>query len=435
MNLHFPKLIYLLCFLTALGAKAQNTLTLETAVKRALATHLGIKTQAISVEQAKNNVTRGNAGMLPNVNFVAGLTPSISYTDQKLSTGAEISRVNPANNINAGVQLSWTLYDGRRMTIAFDRLGAQRDVAMLNLQVRAEGIVTETMKAFYNIVRQQQTYTILQNQMSLYVERVRLAESRLDVGKGNGLDVLQAKSDLQTQKTALLRQANAIELAKQTLYQTIEEGRGSADFERITDTLFVNLSDTLSRPYDATRNINVRLANQQIRVSDYLYEEVKTLKKPRLTLNSAFNLNRADNAAGIILLNQNAGLNAGLSLTMPIYDGNNINRQITNANLDRSAASEQMEETKLIVENNVRYWTLSKNAAIHIVKSEDENVALAQQSIEIAMERFRLGRANVLELRQIQKSYEDVLLRRIAALYEAKIAEIELQRWRGELTK
>ena len=60
---------------------------------------------------------------------------------------------------------------------------------------------------------------------------------------------------------------------------------------------------------------------------------------------------------------------------------------------------------------------------------------IARQSISIAMERFRLSRSTILELKQIQQTYDNALVRAIAAKFEAKAAEIEMMRISGGLVQ
>ena len=52
------------------------------------------------------------------MNLVANENFTLSAFQQKLANGTEFREAGaPFNNANAGVQLSWTLFDGRRMQI------------------------------------------------------------------------------------------------------------------------------------------------------------------------------------------------------------------------------------------------------------------------------------------------------------------------------
>ncbi len=79
-------------------------------------------------------------------------------------------------------------------------------------------------------------------------------------------------------------------------------------------------------------------------------------------------------------------------------------------------------------------WRSYQNT-IEILKLEEENIAVAKENATIALERFRLGTSNTIELMLAQKSYEDALTRLVSARYDAKLSEIELLRLQGTLIK
>jgi outer membrane protein TolC len=64
---------------------------------------------------------------------------------------------------------------------------------------------------------------------------------------------------------------------------------------------------------------------------------------------------------------------------------------------------------------------------------EEENIQLAKENVAIALERFRQGVSTNLELREAQISLQDAYNRLIAARYNTKLSEIELQRLKGDI--
>jgi outer membrane protein TolC len=196
-----------------------------------------------------------------------------------------------------------------------------------------------------------------------------------------------------------------------------------------------NQSITVSKE-DVFKNNRAFALNQlQTGILMLSKKETEALLKPRVTFNAAYNFGRTDNQAGLILLNQNNGLNAGVSAIYPLYDGGNIKRQVENIKIE-------IESNKLIIKQlendlwaNVQFAQNSYQNATEVLKGETEIQTLAQQSLEIAMERYKLGRSTILELKQLQKLYEDSLVRTIIARYDAKFAAIELLRLSGQLLR
>ena len=415
---------------------AQNPiLTLDEAIQKALAQNLGIRVGQNDIQIAKNNAVKGNAGFLPNINLVASETPSFGYLNQKLSSGSEINRTNLTNNVTAGIQLAWVLYDGKRMYLELDRLRELQGIGEINLRIRSEQIVYDVMRAYFNIVRNQELYNSLAEQMNLYEERFRISQTRLEVGKGNQLDVYQAQTDLNVQKTNLLRQQQAIQTAKLQLNQAISNAPNI--IYEVRDTLLIDKTyDFKTLSDDAvSKNLSVALLNKQTGIAMLVEKQIEALRKPRIVFNSAFNLGRQDNTAGLFLVNQNTGLNAGITLSYPLYDGGNIKRQTENAKIEIESNNWRMQQLQVDLVNTLNIAYQNYQNALEILRGEAENARVARLSIEIAMERYRLSRSTVLELAQIQQGYENAIFRSVAAKYEAKLAEIDLMRISGMLIR
>ncbi len=425
----------LLFFLLHNSLLAQTVLTLDEAINRALSQNLGIKVLQNDVKILSNNAVKANAGFSPNVNLTASETPSLGYLNQKLSNGSEINRTNISNNLNGNIQLSWLLYDGKRMFLELDRLKELQGAGEISLRIRSEQLIYDVMRAYFNIVRQQELAKSLEEQLTLFDERLRLASTRLEVGKGNQLDVLQAQSDLSVQKTQLLRQKQAIDMAKLQLNQLMTNG---------ASLLFsVNDSLKIGKPMDyntlkdnlLNKNLNIALLKRQLGISTILEKQAETLNKPRVALNSGFTLGRQDNTAGLFLVNQNTGLNAGVTLTYPIFDGGNIKRQVANAKIEIESSKLRSEQLQVDLLNSLNMAYQNALNAAEILRGEETNKSIAQQSISIAMERYRLSRSTILELALIQQSYENAIFRSITAKFEAKMAEIDLLRLSGALIR
>jgi outer membrane protein len=428
-----------LCFIFSLKTTFAQTsaLTLDEAIARALQQNFGVKVLQNDVQIATNNAVKGNAGFLPTINLNVAETPSLGLTYQSFAGGtrADVNATNITNNFNANVQLQWTLYDGRRMFLELDRLKELKGLSEITVKIRSELIIADVMRAYYNVIRQQELYKGIQEQMDLFEERLRIAQTRLEVGKGNQLDVLQAQSDLNVQKTQLTRQKQAIGLAKMTLNQAMTSDL-NFDYN-------INDSFRLSNDFDLKNLINtsfqqnlaVSLLKKQEGILMLTKQEIESLKKPRLTFNSALNFNRNDNTAGLFLVNQNSGLNAGLALTYPLYEGGNIKRQAENAKIGIVSLQVQQKQLEFELSSGLTIAYQNFKNAVEILRGEEENMQIARQSIAIAMERFRLSRSTILELKQIQQTYDNALVRAIAAKFEAKAAEIELMRISGGLIK
>src|SRR6187551_2753122 len=113
-------LLFFFCF--TIG-NAQEVLTLENAVKIALENNYEIKIADNNLKINKTNVAIGNAGMLPSLSAVATDNNSILNTSQTRSDGNTVNLKNAkTTNLNYGVALDWTIFDGMKMFAKYDQL-------------------------------------------------------------------------------------------------------------------------------------------------------------------------------------------------------------------------------------------------------------------------------------------------------------------------
>ncbi len=212
-------IFFLFCFSPLQSLWAQPTiLTADEAVKLALEANFDIRLSRADAEIAHLNNTKGNAGMLPTVNLVANENFTLSAFQQQLANGTEfVAAGAPFNNANAGVQMSWTLFDGRRMHIAKNRLAQLESLGQFNLVSTIQTTVANVLFAYYDIVRSKLQERALSEVIVLNEERLRIAEARLAAGFAAQTDALQARIDLTQRRSDLLVQQTTTVAAKNTL--------------------------------------------------------------------------------------------------------------------------------------------------------------------------------------------------------------------------
>jgi outer membrane protein TolC len=409
-------------------------LTPDEAVRIALENNYDIRLSQADAEIAKLNNIKANAGMLPAVNFVANETFTLSSFQQKLANGNEFEEAGaPFNNFNTGVQLSWTLFDGRRMFIAKKRLEELEALGQLNLQNQVQQTTAAVLQAYYEIVRTRLNERALAEVIVLNEERLRIAEARLAAGFAAQTDALQARIDLNQRRTDLLNQQIQTAGAKRELNRLlVRPPETPFDVDETLVNTYVPNRDTLLQRMLA-QNPSLLSLKKNADVAALIVDENRTLSKPRITGTSQLNLQRTDNGAGFLLNNTQAGLSVGAGLVIPIYTGGNIKRQVEVARVHAEQANYVLEAQRLAIEADLDNQLAFFNANQQVLSLEEENVENARQSLNISTERFRLGQTNALEVQTAQNTLEQALGRRNIIQYNLKAAEIQLRLLAGEL--
>ncbi len=431
----FSALIFLVCYTHFQSLQAQApVLSAADAVKIALESNYDIRLSRADADIARLNDTKGNAGMLPTVNFVANENITLSAFQQQLANGSEFVASGAFfNNANAGVQLSWTLFDGHRMQLIKSRLEQNAALGQLNLQSMVQTTAANVLLAYYEIVRGKMQERALAEVIVLNEERLRIAEARLTAGFAAQTDALQARIDLNQRRSDLLLQQNATATAKRSLNRLLVRAPETA-FE-VDETLDNTYSPNKTALTEQVLAQNPTLISFQksAEIAAILVDETRTLGKARLTGISQLNALRSDNGAGFALNNTQAGITVGASFVAPLYSGGNVKRQVQTAQVAAEQAKLRVENQRAIIETELENQLSSLQVQQQILGMEDENVRAARENLSVSTARFRVGTTNGLEPQTAQNSLEQVLIRRNMALYNLKVAELRIRLLAGDL--
>lgn len=434
------RLILLVLLLPAFVWGQDSLLTVEQAIGTALKNNFDIL-------MARNDSTSYSidrsyvyAAFLPRLNATASKVWNINAQKQELSNGVKRDTSGiKSNNLQASINLNWTLFDGLRMFATRDRIIQTDSLGSLVVKNQVINTVGDVVTTYYNIVRSKLQLKAIDEQISINEERVKLADKKYAVGLGAKPELLQAKVDLNAQKAARLRQLTLIQQLKEQLNQKMAVAT-SARYEVVdsipinTGLIFGDLQSDL-----VNTNPSLLIARKNIDIARLSVKETRAAFFPTLSFNSAYNLNRLENKAVINsftpLFNLNKGFNYGFSLSVPIFNNFNTRRLVEQANLtvkyQELFLQNQISQVDLQLSNAFKDYELEKQS----LSLEEENIKLARENVNIALERFRQGVSTYLELREAQISLEQALDRLISARYNTKVAEIMLLRIKGELVK
>lgn len=431
--------ILLLLLLAPLLTRAQPVLTLEQAIRTALENNYQIKIAQSQVQLAENDNRYRNAGFLPIIagnaqkNFNHNSQFQAFFPDVNGNTRPDIRLSGvPSNNSTAGVNAVWTIFDGFGMFIARDRLAELVKSGEANAQVTVETTVANVSAAYYDVIRQQERVNALRDALdSISAERVRLARDRFEVGQGAKVDYLSAQVDYNTDKAALITQEQALQNAKIALNALLVRDR-TTDFV-VADTITYRRDINLEALREQARRQNPALLaaalNRRIAALDV--EAQKAALYPVVDVLGGYNYSANNNLAPAGFgprQSRNGSLTYGLRATIPILNGFNQRRLIQNAKINQIITEQQEADLLVQIDAALEQTFVNYRNSLRLVDVETQNLSIARQNVDIALERYRIGVATPLELREAQRNAVAVETRLIEAEFNTKVAEIELMR-------
>lgn len=428
------RLSFLVIFINFRG-EAQEVLTLDNAIGEALKSNYGIKIAESQTALAANNIYRGAAGFGPIVDWNTNLGTNLNQVNQKFFDGRSINRLGYVVAPGTNLSLTWTLYNGGRMQIVFDRLVSQGQQSLLQQKLIVQNTVSGVMQAYFDMLRLEKSVEYLNAIITYYEETLKITDERWQIGRGSKLDYLQSKTDLTTQMAELTLTQNSFENAKVNLNILLGSSPTRSflteDLEK-SDAIY-DLADLLAKAKSDNREM--LLINKAAEINLLDQKEADSFRKPRLTFNSGFGYTFNRNNAGFLLLNQNLGLSAGLTATWNIFNGHQTQRNIQATKISAELIKQQKDDIINRISGEITAQYKQFETDKKLLALEEENKTLAEETLQISLEKFRLGASTILELNEAQRRFDQSLNRLVNAEYNVRISELELLRLSGSLVE
>ena len=172
--------IIITAFIIAQGITtlAQDTLKLNDAIALALKNNYSISMAEQNSKITAINNSMGNAGMLPKVDLTGTRSIAINNSHAEYFSGSIRDVKDAKTNVqNAGVQLSWTVFDGLNMFIQRDKLDELQQLSNIQLRGVVENMVAQVSRAYFNIVVQQKLLGIYHEALRISTQTKRICQS------------------------------------------------------------------------------------------------------------------------------------------------------------------------------------------------------------------------------------------------------------------
>jgi len=414
---------------------AQNKLSLKEAVTIAIQNSYDIKLVENSLSIAQNNNNYGVAGGLPTVTANGtnnNTLTTINQTFPDASRNTTRSGVD-GSTLNGGLSATMILFNGYRIAATKERLASIQKQTEAALQVQMLNTSSTVMQQYYNVIRQAAFLKTIEKSIEASEQRVEIVKTRQEIGVANQADLLQSSLDLNALLQAKQNQLLVIDQVQADLYNSMVVPANSNYI--FTDSIQVDqkmiLSDVESK---MKAHPLLQSAQQLINVNQFLEKETKALTYPTLRANTGFNYNSNKSAAGFILLNESYGPFLGFNLSIPIYAGSTSKRAYKNAQINTVSAKIQYDNTAQDLATELFKTYQNYQNSLKQTPTEIQNYEMSDALLALVMEKFKLGQATIVDVKQAQQSFETAGFRLTSLRFSAKIAEIELKRLSNQLS-
>ncbi len=427
-------LLILLILISHGESRCQEILNLDDAVKITLENNYAIRIVRKTAEIAKNSNHPGNAGMLPVLNASGSYNGTSNDINMEFASGDKIEQANNRSaTSNAGVEMSWTLFNGFGMFYTYRKLEVLENLSDIEAQILIENTLSKLITAWFEAARLQEELIALEGNIRISSERLKRIKDRIEFGAGLKIDALNASVDMNRDSSAYLQKRLAYENVLRNLNfimgRDANEEFSLAYEKKLPEIMLPVAYHQMAN--ESNSSINQAMSNKQISLLEY--KEIKATRYPVIAWNSSWSYSKSEAEAGFFLTNESIGLTTGLSASVSLFDGFRKNIQQQNARLHMEIAEIQYQEIKEEVKMAINNAYSNYEERMKIYKLEEKNIETASQNFIRSNDLYKLGQITSTELREAQLNLLTAKNSMNNAFFQLKLAETELKLISGSL--
>ena len=402
------------------------------AIDRGLRYNLGLLLSSDQTEAVRGARYRALADLLPNV------TARLSATEEQLNLAALGFPTAAAAAFGVGAIVGpFNVFDARAFVTqsVFDLVAINRTRAATNNVRAAEWnyknsrelvvlvVGAEYLAVIADAARVQAAQAQFDSAQTLYQQAVDLKAAGLVAA----IDVLRAQVEMQGFRQRLVAAQNQLEKQKLALARVIGLPQGQ-QFTLTTDVPYspappTTVDEALQRAFrqrpDYQQAQALEVAAQKSRdaaVAGYY---------PSLEISGDYGV------IGQQLSNSHGTFTVGAGVKIPIFEGGKVHGDILQADALLKQRRQELSDLRTRIENDVRTSLLDINSAAQLVEVAQSTVALADQQLEQARDRFAAGIADNIQVVQAQEAVATARESLISSLNAHNLAKLNLARALG----
>lgn len=412
------------------GSQDSLALSLEEGVRRVAQQGEEVQTARAQVDAADARVGAARSAAFPQLNGNLGYTRTFASVFTSGGGGGfgdlPFSR---QNSYSLGLNASQVLFAGGRIRSSIDAAQSGVEAAQANLTQAEAQTRLQVRDAYYQTLLAREMVTIADSalqQAERFLEEERL---RFETGQTSELDVLNAEVELENLRPQLVQAHNAADAAALNLKRLV-----NIPLEqplRLTTQLHLPPEEELAQPTllpeaRVLREATLRAAEAQVAVGEEQVDIEQSAYLPSISVNTSYGQQLY--AADIFSFQGDWTPNwtAGLSISVPIFNGLQRRAQVGQAQAQLSTARLQRTQQEEAVQLQYQQALNEKERAATLIQARQRTVDQAQRVYELTVLRYEQGRTTQLAVSDARLSLLQARSNLVQALSDYYTAETVL---------
>ncbi len=444
-----------------------RTITLNSAVRRAIEHNPQLQAARLSLDEAGGQVTEAWGSVFPTVDFsttyVRNLSPLLSFLpaiifDPNASPDEFIPVQFGADNTwNLSINVEQPLFNAA----AFIGVGAAgRFQALQSETVRGEAqvVVTRVRNGYYQLLLNQEQVRLLEKSVERVTATLEETRALNRAGLASDYDVLRLEVELANLEPNLQRAENAVAQARRNLgvdlaldpeeAETLvvagtlaeldieDPSANSADNAEVLAFSVVPLdapvADLMGRAMSARSDVRQLELTERLRMTELRLQQVEYL--PEVSLFGAYTIDSQQNGNPEFFGGPQAyGRIAGIRVTLPLFQGFQRNARLSQRKAILKQAETQTNFARAQARSQIRTLIEAALEARDRARAQRLAVGQAERGYEIASAEYGEGLVGQLELTDAEEALRQSEFNYAQAVFDYLTARAQLDEAAGRV--
>ncbi|MFH0842046.1 MAG: TolC family protein [Bacteroidota bacterium] len=380
-------------------AQDENTWTMNKCIEYAYSQNITVRRSELTNQRYDLYAGQAKAQRFPSVSASA----SQNFNWAKSTTGTE-SGLTGSNGSNYSVNSGVTIFNGSRVTNQIRQAELDIESGIWSLETTKESISLSILNAYLQILYAEEQVKNTGKQIEATSEQLRLAGERLLLRGISQADYAQVKSQLANEKLTLANSQSQLAIARVSLMQLMELPV-TDDFEishpDLSETLNQNRVPDVKTVYEAALDIKPQIKNAAVSKEIAALDEkiAKAGYFPTLSASAGIgsNYNSIGTDTYFNQINEGISPSAGLSLSIPIYQKNQVKTNVAVARIGYQDAELSELNTRNELRKSIEQACLDVASAQTEYEASLESYNATLESSRLSDEKFSQGMINSID--------------------------------------
>ena len=317
----------------------QKVWSLEECIKYAIDNNIQIKQQTVQTNIQKNSLDLAKYKLLPSLNGQASYSVSSGRAlDQ--STYTFVNQTLQSDYFYIGGQMP--VFNGLQNYNNIQKNKYQVLASEQDLQNISDNVALNVALSYLQILLNKELVAANENQLNITMQQIEKTRKLVDAGSVAKGNLLQIQAQAAQEELSLITQKNLLEISILTLTQLLEL-QSPAGFEIVAPQINVDPNSIVSGDIDeifatAVKNRpEIKSSELKLTASQYDLKIAKGGRIPQISLNYSYNArysnpsNLPGDQSFVGQLKTSKSPGAGLTLNIPILNGWQVNKNISNS--------------------------------------------------------------------------------------------------------